>query len=289
MNQIKLTCIVSHSWVNLCTPQWYIIDFSLLNANRFLQSYLKSSTLQGLQTRRICILTVARKLQICSKFLLPVSLSQLCNETRLNMKSSWGCFDRTIFCWNGFCWQKSKHLKQLAWFVRIWVWKESEEIKFAKHQCHSIFRIPIFCVDFFFWYTKGSHTASDVISCLPSCDNLWRQWGRPQPQLQMWLGACCTFKPLISLPERAQWKPKVGCFLGICSMTILVFFFQREKPHKTFQLCNHHQDMPHLVFWDLIEMPSMLLQRPCTPESAQMDVAFGLVFQRIFFTSLPFS
>lgn len=142
---------------------------------------------------------------------------------------------------------------------------------------------------FFFWYTKGSHTASDVISCLPSCDNLWRQWGRPQPPLQMWLGACCTFKPLISLPERAQWKPKVGCFLGICSMTILVFFFQREKPHKTFQLCNHHQDMPHLVFWDLIEMPSMLLQRPCTPESAQMDVAFGLVFQRIFFTSLPFS
>lgn len=70
------------------------------------------------------------------------------------MKSSWGCFDRTIFCWNGFCWQKSKHLKQLAWFVRIWMWKESEEIEFAKHQCHSMFRIPIFFIDFFFLVHK---------------------------------------------------------------------------------------------------------------------------------------
>lgn len=43
------------------------------------------------------------------------------------------------------------------------MWKESEEIKFAKHQCCNMFRIPIFCIDFFFWYTKGSHTASDVI------------------------------------------------------------------------------------------------------------------------------
>lgn len=164
------------------------------------------------------------------------------------MKSSWECFDRTIFCWNGFCWQKSKHLKQLACFVRIWLWKESEEIKFAKHQCHSMFRIPIYCVDFFF---SWSHTASDVIFCLCCFDSLWREWGRPHPQAHrahVWPGACCTFKSIISLSARTQWNPELGRLLGICCVTTLVFLLQREKPHKTFQLCKHHQDVPLVSF-----------------------------------------
>lgn len=167
------------------------------------------------------------------------------------MKSSWGCFDRPIFCWNGFCWQKSKHLKQLAWFVRIWMWRESKEIRFAKHQCHSMFRIPIFYIDVFFLVHKRTpHCFScDLLSPL-----FWQSveavGQSPSSSSQ---SSSVKVQPVPSSPSartclsaRTQWNPKVGCFLGIdllCDNPCL-FLPKRETTQDLSAL----QDIPLVPF-----------------------------------------
>jgi len=77
----------------LCMPQLCIMDFLLLNADRdFHRVIQRAVSLKGVWSRRICILAVARNLQICSKFLLPASPSQLCNRDQAQYKIFLGTF-----------------------------------------------------------------------------------------------------------------------------------------------------------------------------------------------------
>lgn len=134
-------------------------------------------------------------------------------ETRLNTKSSWAHFDRSVFCWNGFCWQKSKHLEQLGWF-----WQNlGVEAKWR----NQVWKTLVFqhIQDFHLLCKRKKKDQHKKIPHCFWCDllspMLWQsgegvgQTTSPGSQSSCVHRACCTFKPLRAclqaLKEIQKW------------------------------------------------------------------------------------
>lgn len=61
----------------------------------------------------------------------------------------------------------------------------------------------------------------------------------------------------MGLSATTQENLELGCLLGICSVNILVFPFERQGLHKALQLCRQHHGVfvtPFTVFYGGSEM-----------------------------------
>lgn len=227
----------------------------------------------------------------------PPHFHSCATETRVNTKSSWGHIVRSIFCQNGCCWQKSKHLEHPGWFWQNLGVEGKRRLQVCRTSVFQhIWDFHLLCKRKRKTNTKRSHTASDVTCCLQSYGNLGREWSRPYPQARsnhVWHGACCTFKPIISLSASTQENPKVVCFLGICSVNILVFFFQREKEtawgYSAMQASSRCICNAFTVFEGWIEMTLLFFSETFHSWGCSDGPYFWPILQMYFFISLHFS